>query len=346
MMLIWMVANLLFLVGDTECRESHIITQCDQNVICLGDTLYIRIGVENNGTDPCYVSDAVDPTTGGVQLTLSDKDGNSTPILIECQSDILYSAPTLFVAIPPGETHVTNDISLTIPALEDFHYPFWEEKLKNLSADGSEFTLRIFVKIPMTSNAFLPEGENTIFSGRYMAKNGYEVLECVSEHKITIMPRPENEMNMIRQWYEKTPSDFFPVPDERNPVRKIPTTGHDILTGCHPDSQFLFGRLGNRYPGVPNCPETWQGWKELEESIEPSTMRDEIRMTRMLIQYCETEDPEVLNELTSWLNEMNEIQRSVMIRNVQKLRDNFGQNTEILPTFDRFVEPMRPFDTP
>jgi hypothetical protein len=63
----------------------------------------------------------------------------------------------------------------------------------------------------------------------------------------------------------------------------------------------FFLRIGNRYPDYPNLPSDWRGWKNLEESFEASTLRDEIRWTRICLQYCETKNDKVLDELKSWI---------------------------------------------
>ncbi|MDO4559216.1 MAG: hypothetical protein Q4C47_09635 [Planctomycetia bacterium] len=80
-------------------------------------------------------------------------------------------------------------------------------------------------------------------------------------------------------------SGGFSGTDEENPVRKIPKSGDDILTGRHPGPQFSLRPSDNRYPGVPDGPQTWEGWKEPGESLAKSTMRDEIRLTRAIAQY-------------------------------------------------------------
>ncbi len=102
-------------------------------------------------------------------------------------------------------------------------------------------------------------------------------------------------------------------------------------------------RQGNRYPGPPNTPETWQGWKELEESITPSTMRDEIRLTRILIQYCDTKDEKVLDELKEWFVGMNEIQRTCMAKSIcDRARGCYG--TELLAPFRELYKAIREYD--
>jgi hypothetical protein len=51
----------------------------------------------------------------------------------------------------------------------------------------------------------------------------------------------------------------------------------------------------------------------------PSTMRDEIRLMRILIQYCDTTNEAVLMELKEWFGGMNEVQRVCMARSLREL---------------------------
>ena len=130
---------------------------------------------------------------------------------------------------------------------------------------------------------------------------------------------------------------------------KIGTTGfksqmprNTIIQG-EKFSHWFFVRIGNRYPATPGTPETWQGWMALEESLTPSTMRDEIRLTRILIQYCDTEDDAVLQELKDWFAGMNEVQRTVMAKNMRDLAwDTRG--TALFPSFRAIYQTVREHD--
>jgi hypothetical protein len=82
-------------------------------------------------------------------------------------------------------------------------------------------------------------------------------------------------------------------------------------------------------------PSDWQGWKKLEESFEASTLRDEIRWTRICVQYCTTAEEKVLDELKSWLEKMNPIQRAVMV--------NYFQKDENLPNFEKLYNTIQQF---
>ena len=53
-----------------------------------------------------------------------------------------------------------------------------------------------------------------------------------------------------------------------------------------------------------------------KNSLTSSTMKDEIRLTRIIIQYCDTKDQKVLGELKEWFADMNEIQRMCMANSI------------------------------
>lgn len=186
------------------------------------------------------------------------------------------------------------------------------------------------------------------------------------EIPLNILLRNPQEMELIRRWYENTPREMLPM--YQLPLAKefkmdmssywTPARFdfHRDYTNSKLSSGTNFIRikeekiepwrlvgLGNHTPGDPNCPETWQGWKELEESLTPSTMRDEIRMTRIVIQYCDTEDSKVLDELTEWLQNMNEIQRVVMVQNVMNLPNLFLHDGKVHKSLLQLIETIKPF---
>ena len=207
---------------------------------------------------------------------------------------------------------------LQFPPLEDLYQDdfFWGTTLKELKdhPEGLPFGFGIGCPALQINNGFLPGASGLAL-------------------EVTIKLRNEEEMAMIEQWYHDTPKEFFPEIYQQasrgNSIIKIPGEGifrqrrrGELLNVD--DRLWHCMALGNRYPGEPNIPKTWQGWKELEERITPSTMRDEIRLTRILFQYCETEDKEVLNELKEWFAGMNEVQRTCMAKSI---RDRFTFST-------------------
>jgi len=87
-----------------------------------------------------------------------------------------------------------------------------------------------------------------------------------------------------------------------------------------------------------------QGWQKLEESITPSTMRDEICLTRILIQYCDTGEVRVLRELRGWFAEINEVQRTVMAKNIRDLALN-SRSTKLFESFQKIYDTIKEYDT-
>jgi hypothetical protein len=85
-------------------------------------------------------------------------------------------------------------------------------------------------------------------------------------------------------------------------------------------------------------PKDWEGWKKLEESFESSTLRDEIRWTRICIQYCSTGDEKVLDELKTWLAKMNPIQRTVMVNNYFRYDKNLPNSQKLYETIQSFKD--------
>jgi len=63
------------------------------------------------------------------------------------------------------------------------------------------------------------------------------------------------------------------------------------------------------HPNVGLDYKTWQDWKLKEDSYSEGTFKDELRLTRILFQYAETEEVAVLNEIQDWFAELPEIQR-------------------------------------
>ncbi len=235
------------------------------------------------------------------------------------------------ITIGPKQEYVQFADQFCLPPLEDIHDPFWQNAMKDAPPDGVPFVIR------MTSGI-----ENGVFRSQI----------------VKIVHRPAKEIKLIEKWYKDTPTDFFPkLHKYRMPIEdaygdvyallKLPNAEEYQEIHTHnlpPMSSRYFTTLGNRYPGPPNAPETWQGWKELEESLTPSTMRDEIRLTRILIQYCDTEDDAVLSELKEWFSDMNEIQRTVMAKSLRDRAEGCYGNEKLLPPFREIYKAIREYD--
>jgi hypothetical protein len=249
------------------------------------------------------------------------------------------------IALRPGRAVVFLAAPFQFPPLEDFHQDdFWKEVQKELkdSPEGLSFDFRVEFLRP------------------WIPGMRVEDYRASLTERITINLRNDREMELIEQWYHNTPKKFLPrsakefpkiIPEDKYhfkisaPFRELREGSIKKILGHSP---WCFITIGNRYPSDPNVPETWQGWKELEESIAPSTMRDEIRLTRFLIQYCDTKDEKVLEELKKWFDAMNEIQRAVMAKSVRdRAFGSFSSDgrTNLAPLLQKVHKTIREYDT-
>jgi len=288
-------------------------TKCHPETVMLGDTLYVMVIARNPYTDSIYISDHFWPTDRDIQVYLRDSENQEHPLLFESPTRDVYDRGLRYAEIKPGDSRIIGALAINVPPLEDLKEPFWEKHLSSLSAMDEKFSLCV-----------------TVISYPAANKDGngkeYERLPFMLDTLIITQQRPEKEMTWMKKWHETQP--YFP---ETEKYRKA---GNTCFKSSMPQntnvkdlkySHWYFVRIGNRYPGERNVPETWQGWQELEESLAPSTMRDEIRLTRILIQYCDTKDEKVLDELKDWFAEMNEVQRICMAKSVfDRLRDSSG----------------------
>jgi len=274
---------------------------------------------------------------------------------------------------PPSHFFQTGESVLVLvayqelPALEDMNFPFWKEAKKRLESGES-----IVTHIGMECRSR---------DGKQPPEPNYEYVS----QPLLIKPRPASEMELVQNWLEGTPEKLRPAPfdqivvegryflaldnlkDEFDAIPLTPKPGfvskerslkinrNDRLSMASNERfikvqgndyfPYYFVRHGNRKPGDPVCPETWQGWQELEESITPSTMRDEIRLTRMLIQYCDTQDKTVLDELKKWLTDMNELQRWSMINSVlDKAKKGYEGKDILKSSFRDLYHAIREYD--
>jgi len=142
------------------------------------------------------------------------------------------------------------------------------------------------------------------------------------EQDILIKPRPKNEMALLKNWYNNTPKKLFPKENgdckvPQNDYRVLRSSGKsNIWIGWRKYDPWLFIRHGNRKPSDPNNPTTLDGWRKLEASLTPSTMRDEVRLTRLQLEFYSAQKGEASenakNELVEWLKSLPEVQRTVM----------------------------------
>lgn len=332
---------LLLLMATTRTATEYPCPQlsmkCHPAQLMPGDSLYVLLEANNPYEKPIFISDQFWPFDREVQINLSDTEGQVIPLLFESEDNVVDERIANLVPIQPGASRIIGALAINIPVLEDISEPFWEKHLQSLSPEGKAFLLKATLE-------FTPETAEYGYGGAFSATQSITLAQ-----KILIKPRPANEMAKIQKWHKDTPKELFPKPEGNNPVRKIPSEdwivpeSKIIQVKGEKFSQWHFIRLGNRYPADPNAPETWQEWKKLEEWFTPSTMRDEICLTRILIQYCDTEDGKILAELKDWFTKMSEVQRTVMAKNIGELALG-SRGTKLFESFKKIYAVVKEYD--
>jgi hypothetical protein len=64
---------------------------------------------------------------------------------------------------------------------------------------------------------------------------------------------------------------------------------------------------------------TWKDWKTKEDSFSKGTFRDEITLTRIILQYVDTQDSLVLKEIQDWFDTLPDVQRISYSRTLRSL---------------------------
>jgi hypothetical protein len=309
----------MLLMGDTPYAApvDASVTQDDMltvsaeifpKEIYLGDIVYLVVYLENrtSGFGVIYPHEVGEYFSRQFSLSSSS-----------CQSDYRWIPEHDSVSHPdgkflprtinPGQQYIVQKIALEFPPLEDWNDQFWQAVRQSLAAKnpGEGITCTLHVKHPLAKLPF--------------------------DHDVLVKARPANETALLERWFDNTPETQFPVADSE---RKVPYKGRlepsgksNIMIGGEEYDPWTFVRFGVRKPSDPNNPTTLEGWRELEASLAPSTMRDEIRFARLQLEYYLAEPGEDAEkakaELVDWLKSLPEIQRTSMTYSLVSKRYDF-----------------------
>ena len=322
-----------YLEAQDEILKIEFSTYPD--TLMIGDTLYVTTKVTNLSDQintipmPSFQPMGFVPEVVFYELSWENASfPGAFELLVNSTGQRLGGIKKLEVL--PNQTITAFTMSVQLPPLEDLYLPFFEKMMNEMKKSAEDLTFDFSVSMAGSHKGNM---EKDIF-----ARIQYE---C----SLTLKLRNAEEMAMIEEWYRKTPEDYFPVLNKGSYIRKVPPQGLRKESGRKilGQSPWLFVNIGNRYPGDPNIPITWQGWQELEESISPSTMRDEIRLTRILIQYCDTKDKKVLEELKTWFVGMNEVQRTCMAKSIYD-RSRQARGTNVHASFFDSYKAIHEYD--
>lgn len=263
------------------------------------------------------------------------------PELESGYSDIMGFPPQ--IALAPGEEYEYGTAAVEFPPLEDWNEPFWRGVRELLATEERvEFRMRVAFSRRLGTG-----GEPTPFGAGPHLKTEWTDSTGVFEKKIVLTRRPETETKRFEEWFASTPVEFWPERKERmgpsgKGTFKIPpkfTQKASVWERPEIDEYWTrrlrasgqsnvaldslrqtfdvwnFARFGNRKPSDPNNPATLDGWRKLEAEFSPSTVKDEITLTRLQLEYYNAEDwPErdaALDRLLAWLEALDPTQRAV-----------------------------------
>lgn len=284
--------------------------------IYFGDTIYFIAYDENLSEEmiPRFTNLSARDLDGhmyGFSATLScDTTSKTYTSIAELRTNLHLRMSFPFKDFQPGEKRIFRKAYIELPPLEDWEDPFWKDIRDKMPPEGIKLTL-------------------SVKHARFIEETQPRAV-AISE-EILIKPRPASEMALLQKWYENTPEKLFPKVEGN---RKVP---HDMdlkssgksnikVAGKRYDP-WMFIRLGNRKPSDPNNPTTLAEWRKLESGLVPSTMRDEIRFTRLQLEYYDAEKgaktDNAKTELVDWLKSLPEVQRNVMISSLVSNQSRF-----------------------
>ncbi len=270
-------------------------------------------------------------------------------------------------AIPPGAELNYGAFAVEFPPLEDWNDPFWRAVRKRLATEKRvEIQVSFDFLRTLEKSAPAPSKHSDAMGCKVAAS--WETIEKRVEKKIVLKRRPVAEMKRLDAWFAATPKEAFPerVDVEKGAGYKIPSTEKiaeesrsAVEIAGKKYSPRLVVRCGNRKPSAPNNPATLDGWRKLEAEFSPSTLRDEITLTRLQLEYynaaTEEETETTLKTLVAWVDALPGPQRAALVASITTRRwlvGGFNVGTgrtpvdfnmkEIAPKYERLCEALLP----
>lgn len=220
--------------------------------------------------------------------------------------DFVTMGPRSDGKLQPGKKIVRYVESACFPALHDWKYSaFWNQVRKDLAQKD------VFIRVRVTFPDLKPLTEKKLISGSFVLK---------------IKGRSPWEMARIDRWYNTTPRECFPKKQASGYFRSEPG---DAIRKRWPAPIFIrgipflpFSFMCQRIPFGTEMPKTLEDWKSLEDSWSAGTMRDEIKMTRLMVEFCQNcptlgdirfleyeQHPEAFQDVLTWWKSLPDIQR-------------------------------------
>ncbi|MBR6436222.1 MAG: hypothetical protein IKS45_06925 [Thermoguttaceae bacterium] len=307
--------------GDAPYPIRHYV-EIFPKEIYYGDTIYVVSADENVSSET--IKSIKDNSRKHIAIDLCKpisypKSTEEYDWLPEYQTTARKKLRTFYRDLAPGEKWLQNRFFIEFPPLEDKEKPFWKELEKSIPPTGVRIPLRI----------------TTGFD--YIQHKG-ERITVITDVEILVKPRPASEMALLDKWYNNTPEKTFPkVVGNRKDPHECSLRANKkswIKIGWHSYDPWLFVRLGNRKPCDPNNPTTLNGWRKLEASLTPSTMRDEVRLVRLQLEYyCAkpgVKSDLAKQELDQWLKSLPTPQQAVYLSFLKDKQNSFKYDAPAL----------------
>jgi hypothetical protein len=242
-----------------------------------------------------------------------------------------------YITLNPDERVRIGLILFPLPSLADINDPFWISAFKEPPEANDKFILTI--------RGTIKKDNITYFD---------DMVNC----RLKINPRSKKSMELISDWYKNSPSIYDVSPefpsikfwskdrsDHYRAVRIPIYWENGKIWEVDPDVSIRY--TYTLYPHGSLCPNTWEGWKKLEDTFENGTLRNEICYTRLRIQYYVTNDKKVLEEFKKWLAEITHLEREFIIKCAyQRMLSSAGPGFEkwIADRSKEIYEIMKPFE--
>lgn len=294
--------------GDPDFPQVARTLSVYPTEVSVGDVVYFIVVEENRSSETLPGWRVGFPEPVGSLGTLSSA-GFSTryEAIPEEPSDLLCERGFEIRPLAPGERRINWRGFCEVPPLEDWNAPFFKELREKLrdAPDG--------VPVRLTPGFFGSDGEPISIP-------------------LVVKERPDAETRRLEDWLAATPKRLLPIIDEANRKRlrseELPPNprGGVRVAGRSFDPR-AFVRFSFRKPNRPNAPRALTGWRKLEADFAPSTLRDEIILTRLQLEYYDAPDGEAsdaaLKALVDWLQNRPEPQRDVMSATLLENSDHF-----------------------
>ena len=290
----------------------RVVANIFPDVIRFGDPVYVAVYVENTASKPLEILSNLDDKVNDplcFSITSSEIPDAEARCYFEKQTrgeDFLV--PPRFT-LAPGERRLWSRFVVEVPPLEDFDAPFYSALEKKIAQAPVSCDLNFNFEI-LTPATPGPQ----------------DVRKVQGRLSVLVERRPEKETATLRRWLAKTAeANLLPRVDGAQKVswRDDPDSFDQPATltsylwfDAYPFSPWAFIRPGARKPSTPNNPTTLAGWRRLEAEFAPSTLRDEITLTRLQLEYYDAPQGEksdaALQGLLDWLQNRPEPQRLVL----------------------------------